>query len=144
MAIIPYWWLFCPCPCLRAPLVQLFVMYCSESVPLCNMYNPMFHAVLQELTWLPQEDLIYLPISMLTSQEKKRPKISVLTYKAWIENTSNITNNTWWGMYIYVCPSNPGKLPTAKIKIQEDSWKTSKGWIQSVKHTPTDNHKLLL
>lgn len=71
MAIIPYQWLFCPCPCFRAPLVQLFVMYCSESVPLCNMYNPVFHAVLQELTWLPQEDLIYLPISMLTSQEKK-------------------------------------------------------------------------
>lgn len=45
--------------------------------------------------------------------------MSVFTYKAQIENISNIPNIMWSGIYLYVWPSNPGKLPIAKIRSEK-------------------------
>lgn len=109
---------------LGAALVQLSVMYSSKSVPLCNS---VFHAVLQELTWSPQEHYVIFQFLWLPRGKKGSVcKISVFTYNAWIENVSNIPGIIWWGICLYVWPSSPGKLLIAKIKIWEVSQKTRK------------------
>lgn len=139
---IPYGWPFCPC--LRSPVGTAFCADPNTILRACNKLCNMQYCMkwIQELTWSPQGHHTCPPISMLTSQEKKRQGVwggSDARYLSSPERFGFEISLTFTCLLLKC-----SKISIVKIKIQEFSWETSKGWIQSMKHNPTDNRKLFL